>query len=245
MTTESDVPPPPASPDGAAPPPDDGSGFDRRSAVLACVIALTIAFIPVFAIHLLIGGWPVNYGAPVRGRVIDEHTGRPIAGAVVVGEWYTHAFFGAHHRMHASEAVTDVHGAFVLPGMPLKIRRLWDEYQTYDPVLAVYKPGYGVVFNATNIALERPGNRPYSRAMKRVSYWDGKVLMLQPADGIKSEAESLARIYSIANRSDEMHPRDFPRVWTAIVQGAARIPSGAFGSSGDPRPSYEYYMRSD
>lgn len=238
--------------DVAESPPSPPSGAEDEPTRLETLlikglgIALAVVLLLLFGLHTCVGGWPVNYGAPVRGRVIDERTGRPVTGAVVVGQWYTTAFMGAQHRMHASEAVTDGKGEFFLPGMPLKIRRPFDHYETYDPLLAVYKPGYAVIINADNVGLKRMGYQPYSMAMRRISYWDGKDLPLVPAEDIKGEAESLARIYDIAKWPYVLHPRRYPHLWSAILQGARRIPKGQFGyGRRDPTESYKYQLRNE
>src|SRR5688500_17304108 len=119
---------------------------------------LLLLMVPL-AGHLLVGGWPVNYGAPVHARVIDEHTGKPLAGAVVVGRWYTNGgLHGEEILMYATEAVTNESGLFELPGMPLRVRPPFHAYRQRDPELLVFKPGY-TFYRVNNIAF---GERGYA-----------------------------------------------------------------------------------
>jgi hypothetical protein len=61
---------------------------------------------------------------PYYGKVIDAETGDPIAGVVVLAEWYRRPnIFGSMHSTFydAREVVTDVNGDYVMPSMGFRL----------------------------------------------------------------------------------------------------------------------------
>ena len=55
---------------------------------------------------------------PYKGRVIDEKSGQPIAGAIAIGNWTTtspNVGGGTTHCKDAREALTDENGEFEIP----------------------------------------------------------------------------------------------------------------------------------
>jgi len=74
---------------------------------------------------------------PVKGHVTDAKTHHPIAGAVIAGNWSLRGPFSDNPVAHLklAETVSDVHGAFVLPGwiaahigyeyLPGRVPELW------------------------------------------------------------------------------------------------------------------------
>jgi hypothetical protein len=93
----------------------------RSALVVACVAGAIVL-------------WPSSAGA-VTYRVVDETTGEPLEGAVVVIVWHRAAFHGVT-PYHVMERVSGVDGTFsatVFPGLTLlQVRRH----------VLVYKPGY-------------------------------------------------------------------------------------------------------
>ena len=60
---------------------------------------------------------------PYPGKVIDAETGDPIAGVVVLAEWYRRpTIFGSMHDTFydAREVVTDANGDYTMPSMGLR-----------------------------------------------------------------------------------------------------------------------------
>jgi hypothetical protein len=92
------------------------------------------------------------HAEPLRARVVDVQTGRPVEGAVVSGRWVTRA--GASSE---SEVETDAQGWFTLdrPAEPLRERD--------GEIVIVYKFGYVVWLNNLLVHVEgspRVGQRP-------------------------------------------------------------------------------------
>lgn len=107
----------------------------------------------VYALHYILFGYHF-----ISGRVVDEETGKPIEGAVVLGVWTYQAGIGLTHTVvyKAEDDVTDEKGRFFIWGVwnPLINRWLLPFIDKAD--LTVYKRGY-VAWN--NIATWSAGPR--------------------------------------------------------------------------------------
>jgi hypothetical protein len=58
-------------------------------------------------------------GQPIKGRVLEEGTSRPVDGAIVLARWIGTAPGFAHSQsacVHVESALTNIEGAFTLPG---------------------------------------------------------------------------------------------------------------------------------
>jgi hypothetical protein len=87
-------------------------------------VALVLLFFTTYAL----------FAKPCMGRVVDEITGEPIAGVVVVGSWSFRGP-GATHCLDAREVVSDNRGEFELPiAVPA--------YVFGNLRIAIYKVGY-------------------------------------------------------------------------------------------------------
>ena len=69
--------------------------------------------VTVFA--LLVGGCDLFGEQTQRGRVLDQDTGEPIAGAIVVGRYMGGISWGGSSCNRAESAVSDAQGWFELP----------------------------------------------------------------------------------------------------------------------------------
>ena len=140
----------------------------RRALIVAAVLLLAWMLI----------SWLVVI-QPIRGRVIDATTGRPVPGAVVTGAWirkhmgFQEALYGGPYRV--VEAVTDRSGTYELPAWfgvdihgPLTARAVSESPQLY-----IFAPGYEPR-TAANA-------RPAHTLMVRRSLWNGKDILLTPA----------------------------------------------------------------
>jgi hypothetical protein len=130
----------------------------------------------------LFGGPPWSYIAePIEGRVVDQATGQPIEGVVVVAQWMLARppEGDPSEPWVVIEAVTDAEGRYRIPGWGPK-RRPWFRWFNYvDPELVLFKPGYWVdvlpngprkavgYFNPTDVKV-------------RKAYWNGRDIPLWP-----------------------------------------------------------------
>jgi len=220
---------------------------ERRAGCLerGCITAVVVVVVLMAVWHIIIGGSPLAYTPPIRGQVIDERTGKPLGGVVIVARWYTEGSLGKMYLMYASEGITKADGSFVHPGMPLRIRGLFEQFTILDPELYLYKPGYATS-RLTNAAIRRFGyasQDDWTLNPKQACYWDGKTIPLQPVDNVKGEAAALDRVWDLAMEGENLHPRRFPLLWSVIIEGSRRVPKSVY--QGDPEKSYQDLMRTD
>ena len=209
---------------------------------IGCLAALVI----LAALYYFGRGGIYYYADPIRARVIDEHTGQPLEGVVVVGVWYLEHWHSSS-QWHAAEGVSDKNGYFVIPAMPRRFRPWFGELQWRDPWLYFYKPGYEVAQRHNEDAYIHPVSAPgqrvrttttsdghivsdvstYSSASKRMSYWNGKTIPLLPHEGdLKKEAESLDSMLSLS-AIERLGPTKFPHLYRALISGYDQLPASA------------------
>ena len=86
---------------------------------------------------------PLFYSAKeIRARIVDEKTGAPIAGAVVVAQWILAVVSGRGPTLHIAEAVTNDKGEFVIAEWGPKARRPLTGLTWKSPQILVFKSGY-------------------------------------------------------------------------------------------------------
>ena len=110
------------------------------------VIAIALLLLSVF-----VGGAqaatmldvPFLYSAvETRARIIDEQTGQPVEGAVVVAQWILRGYWASEYTLHIAEAVTDQNGEFVIPAWGPKPRWPDTALKHFSPQLLIFKHGY-------------------------------------------------------------------------------------------------------
>ncbi|HEX2831864.1 MAG TPA: carboxypeptidase-like regulatory domain-containing protein [Thermoanaerobaculia bacterium] len=198
-----------------------------RGLLFVALIVVGIPGLILFLLHWWMG--PIFYsGEAIHARVIDETTGRPIAGAAVVAQWEEEFMGGSPFgSLHWAEAVTNARGEFTIPAWGPKFRTPAAKFTYFDPILTVYKSGYQIGGGTNRPAyvdiITRPGeNRKESklpdgriihpgrggyspRLSRRFSYWNGRDLVLQPARNEEEERQALRAmdsfIYSFGDAS--------------------------------------------
>lgn len=191
---------------------------------------------------LLVGGCHVAtgpafyYSDPIRGKVIDEHTGQPLAGVVVVPIWqYDDGWMGVE-PMYAMEVVTNGAGEYLIPGMGPRLRRPLTFLCRNDPEIWFYKPGYSLG-RGNNSPMYSHGYKHPCRhySYKRASYWDGKTLPLPPHASAEAEQVSFKLVNAMSN-TNHLEPAAFPYLWRAMVDAYERLPADLRDTGyGDPQ----------
>ncbi|KAF0145682.1 MAG: hypothetical protein FD156_657 [Nitrospirae bacterium] len=128
----------------------------------------------------------------IKGTVIDAETKKPIEGVVVVALWKINwlgrpgVYYegGTAKVIHAEEAVTDKNGKYTIPAWgPIKRPKEW-AFNGADPSIEFFKPGYSgerlsnYFWLSSWVSRGIKENYTYSKIRK--SYWDGKVIDLEP-----------------------------------------------------------------
>lgn len=114
-----------------------GPGYKRACYLFLIIIVFVMPFIngSIFGVLFVDGVY--------WGKVIDADTGKPIAGASVVGSWgfssYAVTLYIKSYA-DARETVTDEQGRFFLP--VARSIMLWPLSRIYSRGVRVYKPGY-------------------------------------------------------------------------------------------------------
>lgn len=125
--------------------------------------------------------------APIEAWVVDEETGVPVEGVVVVAHWQIKGGLEGGNpmgQMMVMEAVTDSKGRFYFPEWGPKWRPWYGELKTQAPSLLLFKSGYSysglanhVIMKNVRGALENPIR----------SDWDGKIIKLKRFEGTLEE----------------------------------------------------------
>lgn len=87
-------------------------------------------------------------GGPLQGKVMEEGTEKPIAGAIVVARWQGHLASWGHGKTvcyHVLSTTSDENGDYRLPAWKKDITEDWQKNIRPETVLIdAYKPGYGL-----------------------------------------------------------------------------------------------------
>jgi hypothetical protein len=109
----------------------------RRSKTLLALC--TLALCTWLGVGAVIGA------APVSGRIVDEQTHAPIAGAHILAMWQLNAFpvmeLGATATFQVHESVSDADGRFSFPGWT-RFKRPWQYVDERSPELYAFKGAY-------------------------------------------------------------------------------------------------------
>ena len=151
--------------------------FTRMPAKILAALGMLIIVMWIF------GDPPIYFAKSIHGQVVDEATGQPIAGGVVVAEWIlmSEGFGHASHvaRMNTIEAVTDKDGRYEIAGWGPKLRWPFTLFDSLDPKLTFLKSGYYPQMISNDILSYDRRNR----STIRTSRWNGETIKLKPFDG--------------------------------------------------------------
>ena len=86
---------------------------------------------------------PQFYSAKeIRATVVEEATGHPLEGVVVLAIWELRTISGRGPRLQVSEAITDALGIFLIPSWGPKFRPPMAEFHNKSPLLLFFRHGY-------------------------------------------------------------------------------------------------------
>ena len=110
------------------------------------MIIRRVHFLPGLLICLLFMTGCATMGGPVRGKVLDEASGEPIEGAIVVTRWIGHLASWAHGKTvcyHVESTVTEKTGDYHIPRWRDTNTEEWrSKIKPEEVYITAYKPGY-------------------------------------------------------------------------------------------------------
>jgi len=125
----------------------------------------------------------------IRGKVVDDATGQPLAGVLVIATWHDFTegsgpgfmhqgggvYYSCYQLVNVVTAVSKADGSYVLPAWQGKTGRC-RSMNVEQPLIGLYKPGYDSV---------QPIEVPLQQAYKAgpdhsVSRWDGYTFQMHP-----------------------------------------------------------------
>lgn len=139
------------------------------------LIALSLVLLPLW----VLGDPPVYFAKEIHGQIVDDETGQPLEGVVVVAEWRLFSP-GIGHRVQSGtintlEVLSDKEGKYFIPAWGPRPRPPFAYLDHLDPELKIFKSDY-YPKDLSNKVLSS-ANR--NRSMVRSSDLDGKGIKLQ------------------------------------------------------------------
>lgn len=207
------------------------------------IVTTVVVLVLTVGLHRSCG--PFHYESdPIYAQVIDETTGYPVEGAVVVAIWMLDSGWYTDRPLHMAEAVTDRMGNFVLPAM--RKRRPWLMFLDFrDPEITIYKPGFRLEGVDNRDLYVRPYVRAgdhvrtttlpdgrimaapatYSTASTRPCYWNGRTIPMRPLapDDTKSRVGAFERMMHDAS-FHSLTPDHFPNLWRTFLLEYPNLP---------------------
>jgi hypothetical protein len=139
------------------------------------LIGVILVLLPLWAL----GDPPLYSAKEIHGQIVDEETGQPLEGVVVVAEWKLYSQ-GIGHGGHSGtintiEVLSDKEGKYFIPAWGPRPRPPFAYLDHLDPELKIFKSDY----YPKDLSNEVLGSANRNRSMVRSSDWDGKVIKLQ------------------------------------------------------------------
>ncbi|MBM4255257.1 MAG: hypothetical protein FJ147_05105 [Deltaproteobacteria bacterium] len=183
---------------------------------------------------------PPTYSAEaIEAWVVDEDTGKPIEGAVVVAHW---ELMGGLHpdtigQLMILEAVTDAQGRFQFQAWGPEPRPTEGFLHNYDPELLLFKSGYEYK-NLSNRATSKVNVAPVRR-----SEWNKKTIKLKKVVNEKeySLRDLEIRLSFAFDEKGICQWKKIPRMLVALDQHVSRSRE-AKGAPQDPKREHSYLL---
>lgn len=135
---------------------------------------------------------PMYSAEAIEAWVVDEQTGQPLEGVVVVAHW---ELMGGLHpdtigQLMILETVTDTKGRFFFPAWGPKLRPVTGFLHNDDPELLLFKSGYDYVAAPNELTEE------VNTSAVRRSRWNGKTIKLKKFEGSLEEYADRLRFFN-------------------------------------------------
>ena len=159
----------------------------------------------LLAATVMLPACATNHSAKsIETWVVDEQTGQPLEGVIVVAHWQLERTFAIPPgvtgydprgplQLKVMEAVTDPQGRFYFPAWGPLVAPPGAYLEVFDPAIVMFKPGYEFYFTAHK-PLERIDSTISST---RTSWVDGKTIKMKKFEGdLKGYADHLMELGS-------------------------------------------------
>jgi len=191
--------------------------LSKNKAKLTHSISLMVCTV-IFAILLPISGCATYSAKDIHGQVVDDATGVPLDGVVIVAKWLLErSMVGDNNALlKAMETVTDKGGSYTFPAWgPVTLPARADFRAGRDPKVVYFKIGYWPESEQNELLNDiRHRSTPLGEFRS-----NGKTIRLKKWDG-KGE-EYWSQLDVLANRMPSFYGvnwKNFPRMTWAIEQ---------------------------
>lgn len=164
---------------------------------------------------------PFYSAEAVRGKVVDNKTGKPLEHVIVLAQWklVTTTRGSEAGILKIIEVETDKQGNYVIPAWGPRPRPPFRELDYRDPVIIILKEGY--VAEILVNRLVSWGNR--NKSSVRTSLWNGKTILLKRnGQDIERIADRLRTVHSVLPR-DKSNWRKYPRTAVLLTDEHMRL----------------------
>ena len=156
---------------------------------------LAAVVLPLIVSCAAISGDLYYSAEPIEAWVVDEKTGKPLEGVVVVAHWQLMGGSAGGRvpvgSMMVLEATTDAKGRFSFPAWG-PLQNTSDGHLDHeDPRFYFFKPGYHRLGLSNHYGIRRS-----EKSSKRKSEWSGKTIKLLPFPGTMEEYVSHVNSWS-------------------------------------------------
>lgn len=199
----------------------------------------------LLAATVMLPACATNHSAKsIETWVVDEQTGQPLEGVIVVAHWQLERTFAIPPgvtgydprgplQLKVMEAVTDPQGRFYFPAWGPLVAPPGAYLEVFDPAIVMFKPGYEFYFTAHK-PLERIDSTISST---RTSWVDGKTIKMKKFEGdLKGYARIIERLSDAVDFSRETghthcYWKQIPRMLVALDKQARLFRSNNVYSS--------------
>lgn len=195
------------------------AGDAKTKALLSALVTVVCLFGAVIPAHA-----QLTFTADaITGKVVDEETGEPLAGVIIVANWTIEASFVGYNNelLNVLETVTDKDGSYGFPGWGPKLLPItsiiFSASELFgkgaDPSVVYFKSGYWPVREENEVTY--PGQSIADRKPPLGGFQaNGKTIKLKKWDG-KDEKKYYSRVSGIV---DGLRGgwREYPRMALAI-----------------------------
>jgi hypothetical protein len=127
---------------------------------------------------------PMYSAEAIEAWVVDEQTGHPLDGVVVVAHWALRGGVFSKNtigQLMILETVTDAKGRFAFPAWGPKLRPVTGFLHNRDPAILLFKTGYHPR------GLENDATEQVNTSAVRRSEWNGKTIKFKKFEGSLAE----------------------------------------------------------